>query len=109
MRAKKLHPNGVRELYPHDPRATVCGHCGRAWDESVSGTHGPRCAFEHEHEYPDDDPIDCYHAPGAPGARGREAMLEDALRSLVKACEPAYKCGRIHAFAFLKARNALQE
>jgi hypothetical protein len=48
----------VVELDPHDPRATVCGHCGRGWDDSVSTTWTPtpagRCPFEYEHEYEHD-------------------------------------------------------
>lgn len=47
------HANGVVELAPTDPRATVCGTCGRAWDDTVSTgvtpTPGGRCPFEYEH------------------------------------------------------------
>ena len=46
------------ELSPEDPQATVCGECGRAWDDSVSTsgpgyftpTPGGRCPFEYEHD-----------------------------------------------------------
>lgn len=49
------------ELSPNDPRATVCGNCGRGWDDSIS-TSGPgyftpvpsgRCPFEYEHNVED--------------------------------------------------------
>lgn len=46
---------GVVELDPTDPRATVCGNCGRGWDDSVATSWTPvpsgRCPFEYEHEY----------------------------------------------------------
>lgn len=51
--------SGVVELPVTDPRASVCGHCGRGWDDSIA-TSGPgyytpvpsgRCPFEYEHEY----------------------------------------------------------
>lgn len=42
------------ELYPTDLRATVCGDCGRGWDDSLSTSVTPttagRCPFEYEHE-----------------------------------------------------------
>lgn len=45
----------VVELDPSDPKATVCGACGRAWDDSVSTSRTPtpssRCPFEADHEY----------------------------------------------------------
>lgn len=44
----------VVELLPDDPRATVCGTCGRAWDDTISTPVTPvpsaRCPFEYEHE-----------------------------------------------------------
>jgi hypothetical protein len=50
----RVHANGVVELDPADVRATVCGTCGRAWDDSVSTAVTPtpagRCPFEREHE-----------------------------------------------------------
>lgn len=43
----------VIELDPEDPKATVCGVCGRAWDDSISTSTTPvpagRCPFEYEH------------------------------------------------------------
>lgn len=56
------HKNGVVELPPTDPRATVCGACGRGWDDTVSTAWTPapagRCPFEYEHddEEPTSDP-----------------------------------------------------
>lgn len=48
-----VHKNGVVELPPHHPRATVCGTCGRGWDDAVSTALTPvpaaRCPFEYEH------------------------------------------------------------
>lgn len=48
-----VHKNGVVELDPADIRATVCGACGRAWDDTVSTAVTPvpagRCPFEAEH------------------------------------------------------------
>ena len=50
------------ELSPNDPRATVCGNCGRGWDDSIS-TSGPgyftpvpsgRCPFEYDHNEEED-------------------------------------------------------
>lgn len=45
--------DGVIELHAGDPRATTCGTCGRAWDDSVSTGSTPapagRCPFEAEH------------------------------------------------------------
>lgn len=47
-------PRGVVELEPDDPRATVCGACGRGWDDTVSTSCTPtpsgRCPFEGEHD-----------------------------------------------------------
>lgn len=44
----------VVQLDPADPRATVCGTCGRGWDDSVSTAMTPvpagRCPFEHLHD-----------------------------------------------------------
>lgn len=44
----------VVELDPSDPRASVCGECGRGWDDSVSTAWTPtpagRCPFEYEHD-----------------------------------------------------------
>ena len=31
-----VHSNGVIELDPSNPKATVCGACGRGWDDEVS-------------------------------------------------------------------------
>lgn len=49
----------VVELDPDDPRATVCGTCGRGWDDSISTSVTPtpsgRCPFEYEHEYKDEE------------------------------------------------------
>jgi hypothetical protein len=49
----------VVELDPSDPRATVCGACGRGWDDSVSTSCTPvpsgRCPFEYEHEHEHSD------------------------------------------------------
>lgn len=46
-------PPGVVELSPLDPRATVCGVCGRGWDDSVASAWTPapagRCPFEYLH------------------------------------------------------------
>lgn len=46
----------VKEIDPSDPKATVCGNCGRAWDDSISTSMTPapsgRCPFEYEHEEP---------------------------------------------------------
>lgn len=48
---------GVVELDPSDPAATVCGTCGRGWDDGVSTSATPvpsaRCPFEYDH--PDED------------------------------------------------------
>lgn len=42
------------ELSPTDPRATVCGDCGRGWDDSVvtsvTPTPAARCPFEYDHK-----------------------------------------------------------
>jgi len=50
-----VHDNGVVELDPSDPKATVCGHCKRGWDDSVSTSVTPvpsgRCPFEYDHVY----------------------------------------------------------
>ena len=52
----------VVELDPDDPRATVCGHCHRGWDDSVSTDVTPtpsgRCPFEYDHEYPEEVKVD---------------------------------------------------
>lgn len=44
----------VIELPVSDPRATVCGTCGRGWDDSVSTSWTPvpsgRCPFEYDHK-----------------------------------------------------------
>lgn len=44
----------VVELSPEDPKATVCGTCGRGWDDSVSTSLTPtpsgRCPFEWDHD-----------------------------------------------------------
>jgi hypothetical protein len=49
----------VVELDPNDPKATVCGTCGRGWDDSISTSVTPtpagRCPFEYDHEYDDED------------------------------------------------------
>ena len=51
------HPvrSDVVELKPDDPKATVCGTCGRGWDDSVSTSCTPtpsgRCPFEYEHNH----------------------------------------------------------
>lgn len=54
-----VHSTGVVELHPTDPRATVCGHCGRGWDDTVGTEWTPvpsaRCPFEYDHEYSDDE------------------------------------------------------
>ena len=54
------HANGVVELDPADSRATVCGACGRGWDDSVSTAWTPapagRCPFEYDHAEEQDDP-----------------------------------------------------
>ena len=48
-----IHENGVVELHTQDPDATVCGTCGRAWDDtastSVTPTPAGRCPFENDH------------------------------------------------------------
>lgn len=48
-----VHANGVVELDPADVRATTCGTCGRAWDNSVSTsitlTPSGHCPFEYDH------------------------------------------------------------
>lgn len=45
--------DSVVRLDPSDPRATVCGTCGAAWDDSVSTSLTPvpagRCPFEADH------------------------------------------------------------
>jgi hypothetical protein len=47
------HFADVVRLDATDPRATVCGTCGAAWDDSVSTSVTPvpagRCPFEYEH------------------------------------------------------------
>lgn len=52
-----VHANGVVELDPADVRASVCGTCGRAWDDSVSTAVTPtpagRCPFEYDHDEPE--------------------------------------------------------
>lgn len=49
-----VHPNGVIEITPGDPAASVCGACGRGWDDEVSTSLTPvpagRCPFEYEHK-----------------------------------------------------------
>lgn len=53
------HDNGVIELHPANPRATVCGTCRRGWDDTVSTSVTPtpsgRCPWEDEHTYEEDD------------------------------------------------------
>lgn len=48
-----IDSRGVVELSPNDPRATVCGGCGRGWDDTVSTSVTPapagRCPFEYDH------------------------------------------------------------
>ena len=48
----------VVELDPNNPKATVCGTCGRGWDDSISTSVTPtpagRCPFEYEHDQMDD-------------------------------------------------------
>lgn len=60
------HPSGVVELDPADPLATVCGSCGRGWDDSVPTAWTPapsgRCPFEYEHPEPLDDSTHAYDA-----------------------------------------------
>lgn len=54
------HPvrSDVVELEPDDPKATVCGTCGRGWDDTVSTSCTPtpsgRCPFEGEHNENDE-------------------------------------------------------
>jgi hypothetical protein len=48
----------VVELDPSDPNATVCGHCGRAWDEKKTPFPAARCPFEYDHEYDEDEMTD---------------------------------------------------
>lgn len=52
--AYTVHDNGVVERPSNDPRATVCGECGRGWDDAVSTAWTPapagRCPFEYEHQ-----------------------------------------------------------
>lgn len=76
-----VHANGVEELDPADDRATVCGTCGRAWNDSVSTAVTPvpagRCPFEYEH--PDEDA-----ACNTCGGTGKwETTLEDDPTTLV--------------------------
>ena len=51
---RKEKMSDVVELDSDDPRATVCGTCGRGWDDSISTSVTPtpaaRCPFEYEHE-----------------------------------------------------------
>jgi hypothetical protein len=53
---RKFHSNGVVELRPDNPKATVCGTCKRGWDDTVSTAWTPapsgRCPFEYEHPEP---------------------------------------------------------
>ena len=59
VRFYKVDPRGVVELANDDPAATVCGYCGRAWDDTVSTAVTPtpagRCPFEHEHSDEEDE------------------------------------------------------
>jgi hypothetical protein len=56
-----VHATGVVELEPTHPRASVCGGCGRAWDDSIPTAWTPapagRCPFEYEHPDADDEPV----------------------------------------------------
>jgi hypothetical protein len=49
----------VVELDPSDPKATVCGTCGRGWDDTISTSVTPtpagRCPFEYDHVYEDNN------------------------------------------------------
>ena len=56
----ETHSNGVVELFADDeaeldgmPGVAICGHCGRAWVDSiitsVTPSPGGRCPFEYEH------------------------------------------------------------
>jgi hypothetical protein len=49
----------VVELDPSDPKATMCGTCGRGWDDSISTSVTPtpagRCPFEYDHVYEDNE------------------------------------------------------
>jgi hypothetical protein len=51
---RKEKMSDVVRLDPSDPKATVCGTCNRAWDDSISTSLTPtpagRCPFEYEHE-----------------------------------------------------------
>ncbi len=44
----------VRQISPVDPKATVCGDCGLAWDDSIITGWTPvpsgRCPFEYFHK-----------------------------------------------------------
>jgi hypothetical protein len=57
MGAIHVHANGVIETDPAEPVATVCGACGRAWDDdiitAVTPTPAGRCPFEADHTDPD--------------------------------------------------------
>lgn len=48
------HFADVVRLDPTDPRATVCGTCGAAWDDTVSTSVTPtpagRCPWEADHQ-----------------------------------------------------------
>ena len=64
---------GVVELDPSDPTATVCGGCGRGWDDDVHTSVTPvpsgRCPFEYDHPdsmavLTDEDGIDPYAIVG---------------------------------------------
>jgi hypothetical protein len=54
--AWRTDARGVVELHPADPAATVCGDCGRGWDDRVPTAWTPtpsgRCPFEDQHDPP---------------------------------------------------------
>ena len=77
------------ELSPNDPRATVCGHCGRGWDDSVSTSVTPtpaaRCPFEYDHEYPDCETVETQAVTIASLLDGLRSALLDQAESFTDA------------------------
>ena len=56
-RIYNVDSRGVVELRPDDPAASVCGECGRGWDDTIGTAWTPapaaRCPFEYEHDKDD--------------------------------------------------------
>ena len=97
--------SGVVELPPTDPRATVCGECGRGWDDSIS-TSGPgyftpvpagRCPFEYEH-MSEEERHNMQAIADADNSRGHKFLPSTKIPKLLGTEDVTDKTAYIHYF-----------